>query len=57
MCSGASRKLSTDVAPLVKKLTGVGMCANTQRMPLGSPLSDADVQIIIDWICAGAPND
>ena len=41
----------------VKKLTGVGMCAGTQRMPLGGALSDAEIQIVVDWICAGAPND
>jgi hypothetical protein len=39
---------------LVKKLTGVGMCAGTAVMPLGGMLATAEIQKIADWICGGA---
>jgi hypothetical protein len=42
---------------LINKLTGVGMCPSTQRMPLGGALTDTQIQTIVDWICAGAQND
>jgi len=42
---------------LVNKLTGVGMCPNTTRMPFGTALTDAQIQTIVDWICAGALDD
>jgi hypothetical protein len=42
---------------LVHKLTGVGMCPNSQTMPLGTKLPDAEIQIFVDWICQGAKND
>jgi hypothetical protein len=42
---------------LMNKLLGVGMCAGTARMPLGDPLPDADIEVVRDWICAGAPNN
>jgi hypothetical protein len=42
---------------LLHKVTGIAMCANTQRMPPGGAVSPADIQTIADWICAGAPND
>jgi hypothetical protein len=42
---------------LVNKLTGVGMCPNSQRMPLGTALTEAQIQTIVDWICAGALDD
>ena len=42
---------------LVQKLVGVGMC-NGERMPkLGTPLPDASMKKIEDWICQGAPNN
>jgi len=42
---------------LVNKLTGVGICPQTQRMPLDSSLIPADVQTIADWICSGAKDN
>jgi hypothetical protein len=43
---------------LVRKLTGVGMCPGSERMPLHfQPLSTTDIQTVADWICGGAPND
>jgi hypothetical protein len=42
---------------LMNKLLGVGMCPGTQRMPLGTPLLDSQIQVIRDWICEGAPNN
>jgi hypothetical protein len=43
---------------LLHKLTGIGMCPGTARMPLGEPpLAPSDVQTIADWICEGAPGD
>jgi hypothetical protein len=42
---------------LLHKVTGVAMCANTQRMPPGGAMSRPDIQTIADWICVGAPND
>ena len=42
---------------LVQKLAGVQMCSG-ERMPrLGTPLSDASMKKIEDWICQGAPNN
>jgi hypothetical protein len=42
---------------LMNKVTGVGMCRGTQRMPIGVPLVPSKIQTIADWICAGAQND
>jgi hypothetical protein len=43
---------------LVSKLTGVGMCPHTDRMPLfGAALPASQIQTIVDWICAGASNN
>ena len=43
---------------LMSKLTGVGMCPSTERMPLGgNPLPASDIQTMADWICQGAKND
>jgi hypothetical protein len=42
---------------LLHKVTGIAMCANTQRMPPGGAMPQADIQTIADWICAGAPDD
>ena len=42
---------------LVDKLLGVNLCFGT-AMPKGaSSLSDAQIALISDWICAGAPNN
>lgn len=39
---------------MVDKITGTNMCSG-ESMPKDAPLlPDAEIQIIIDWICAGA---
>jgi hypothetical protein len=43
---------------LIRKLTGVGMCPGTERMPRGgAPLPTGEIQTIADWICAGAKDN
>lgn len=42
-----------DGSYLIDKLTGVDLCAGT-IMPKGSPLTPAEIQLIRDWIAAGA---
>jgi hypothetical protein len=43
---------------LVNKLTGIGMCPQTARMPFGvEPLPPKAIQLVVDWICSGAPNN
>ena len=42
---------------LVQKLAGVQMCSGVRMPRLGTPLSDASMQKIEDWICQGAPNN
>jgi hypothetical protein len=42
---------------LLHKVTGRGMCPNSQRMPPGGALAPDKIQTITDWICSGAPND
>ena len=59
-CSSANMLVapgSLDQSYLMHKLTGIGMCPQTNRMPFGDPLPDAKIQTIADWICQGAPND
>ncbi|WP_437995437.1 hypothetical protein WMF26_29560 [Sorangium sp. So ce185] len=42
---------------LMNKLKGVDLCDPDEfRMPLGTPLPDAEIKTINDWICAGAPD-
>jgi hypothetical protein len=41
---------------LLDKLRGQDLCADSRSMPLDKPpLSAADIEIISDWICEGAP--
>lgn len=48
---------SPDQSYLVEKLMGGDICSG-ERMPLGeSPLPTAGVHTIVNWICAGAPNN
>lgn len=48
---------SPDQSYLVEKLMGGNICAG-ERMPLGEdPLPTAGVRTIVNWICAGAPNN
>ena len=43
---------------LIHKLTGVGLCPTTSRMPSqGLVLPASDIQTIADWVCSGAKND
>ena len=49
---------SLEQSYLMNKLTGIGMCPGTLRMPFGGDaLPAGEIQTIADWICAGAPND
>ncbi|WP_437949571.1 hypothetical protein WME98_01215 [Sorangium sp. So ce296] len=42
---------------LMNKLKGVDLCDPDEfRMPIGTPLPDAEIKTINDWICAGAPD-
>ncbi|WP_437566079.1 hypothetical protein [Sorangium sp. So ce542] len=42
---------------LMNKLKGVDLCNPDEfRMPLGTPLPDAEIKTLNDWICAGAPD-
>ena len=45
-----------DASYLVDKLANRNLCSGT-RMPKVAPLSDADIQLISDWISAGAADD
>jgi hypothetical protein len=61
VCSSAGDLVepgSLEGSYLMHKLTGVDMCPETNRMPLGgSELPEKDIQTIADWICQGAKND
>jgi hypothetical protein len=48
---------SLEQSYLMNKLTGIGMCPGTARMPFAGVLPAIEVQTIADWICAGAQND
>ncbi|MDP9036935.1 MAG: hypothetical protein M3O50_19220 [Myxococcota bacterium] len=42
---------------VMNKLTGVGVCPGSARMPLLGALPPADIQAVADWICSGALNN
>lgn len=47
-----------DDSYLLNKLTGNGMCPGGKLMPSpDAPLAADQIQVITDWICAGAKND
>jgi hypothetical protein len=47
-----------DQSYLLNKLTGLGMCPNTNQMPSAVyPMGATDIQTIADWICQGAQNN
>jgi hypothetical protein len=49
---------SLEQSYLMNKLTGIGMCPMSARMPkIGQPLPPAQIQLFADWICNGAPNN
>ena len=48
---------SLEKSYLMRKLTGVGMCPMTQKMPPGAVLTSSEIQTVADWICEGAPNN
>jgi hypothetical protein len=48
---------SLEESYLMNKLTGIGMCPGTVRMPFGGALPADEIQTIADWICAGAQDD
>lgn len=39
---------------LVDKITATNMCSGAPMPKDGDPLPDADIQVIVDWICQGA---
>jgi hypothetical protein len=42
---------------MIQKVTDHNLCASEPPMPLtGAPLASADIQVIYDWICEGAPD-
>jgi hypothetical protein len=42
---------------LIQKLVGVDLCSGVRMPRLGTPLTDAGVKKIEDWICQGAANN
>jgi len=44
---------------LVHKIRGEELCEDSRRMPppYRFPLSDDQIQVIVDWICSGAADD
>jgi hypothetical protein len=46
-----------DGSYLIQKLSGSHMCSGVRMPRLGTPLSDADMRKIEDWIRQGAPNN
>jgi hypothetical protein len=61
-CSGEKRVVpgDPDKSELVHSLqhTNVGSCTRTPRMPDGKPqLAQSDIDVVIAWIQAGAPNN
>jgi hypothetical protein len=48
---------SLEQSYLMNKLTGIGMCGGTVRMPPAGPLPPDEIQTIADWICVGAPDN
>jgi hypothetical protein len=61
-CSGEKRVVpgNPDKSELVHSLqhTNVGSCTRTPRMPEGKPqLAQSDIDVVIAWIQAGAPNN
>lgn len=45
-----------DSSYLIDKLRGVDLCSGT-RMPKGAPLPGAQIQLIVDWVAQGAPDN
>ncbi|WP_159397532.1 cellulose binding domain-containing protein [Sorangium cellulosum] len=59
-CSG-DRALVVPFMPsssyIMNKLKNVDLCsASESKMPPGTPLAEAEIKTITDWICAGAPD-
>ncbi|WP_437670209.1 hypothetical protein [Sorangium sp. So ce131] len=60
-CSGG-RSLVVPFMPsssyLLNKLKNVDLCGSGEtKMPPGTPLPEAEIKTITDWICAGAPDN
>jgi hypothetical protein len=58
-CDGLNFVEPGDVSSsyLMNKLMGTGMCAGN-RMPLGgAPLTQEQLDLVGNWICAGAENN
>jgi hypothetical protein len=46
-----------DHSYVIQKLRGEDLCSGGRMPRLGLPLSDQQIQTIVDWVCAGATND
>jgi hypothetical protein len=58
-CSGRDLVVpgSPDQSYLIEKVMGGALCAG-ERMPAGDdPLPDSSLETIVQWICAGAPDN
>jgi hypothetical protein len=42
---------------LIQKLDNFDICMGDRMPKLGNPLTAGELQILIDWICGGAPNN
>jgi hypothetical protein len=48
---------SPSTSYLMNKLTGIGMCSGTQMPSRGVSLPQAQIDLIRNWICQGAPKN
>jgi hypothetical protein len=58
-CTGKIRVKAGSVADsyVVNKLTGVGICSGTLMPKADTALTGAQLDLIRNWICQGAPNN
>jgi hypothetical protein len=59
-CNGSRLRVAKgkpDESYLIDKITGIDLCGTSKRMPPSGSLSMTDIQLISNWICAGAPTD
>lgn len=59
-CSGSKVRVTAGdpgASYLVNKLTGIGMCFGTAMPKSTTKLTQAQLESIVAWICAGAQND
>lgn len=59
-CNGSRMRVvpgKPDESYVIDKIMGVDLCGTSGRMPPMGSLSDTDMKLISNWICAGAPTD